>query len=231
MTMSLLALAKRLLPAILSAAVLAAGPSGTALAQDGQLGPLTALTEGFLDPWQLELRQDGYFMQNATDDTSIRFVWARSPEVTLGTRTLTAWVDITLSDPTSNAGLLYGFVEEDDGTTFYYMFMVQPDNRVTLYRRDVDGVATITTTQSDAIRSGINDLAITEAGDQITLSVNDEVVAILGGVRGMGAGHVGIVAWGIGEFLFSGFSDESPIEVPDEVPGKGPPAEPPAAKG
>lgn len=207
--------------AIIGAALVAATPM--AMAQDTRFGPLTALTEGFLDPWDLDLNSDGYRMENTEDTSSIRYVWATSPEATHGSRTLTTWLDIVDSDPSSNAGLLYGFEEQDDGSTFYYMFMLRPGNQLTLYRRDVDGVETITSTVSDAVVPGTNELSVEESGDQITLRVNGELVALLGGIEGFGTGRVGIVAWGTGTFLFEGFEDSSPVQAG----GKGPAAEAP----
>lgn len=210
--------------AIVGAGLIAAIPA--AIAQDARFGPLTALTEGFFDPWDLELNADGYRMENNDDTSSIRYVWATSPEATHGSRTLTTRVEMVESNPASNVGLLYGFDEQDDGSTFYYMFMLRPGNQVTLFRRDVDGVETITSTVSDAVLPGMNELSIEEAGDQITLLVNGEMVALLGGIEGVGTGRVGIVAWGTGTFLFEGFEDFSPVPAGGKGPAAGAP--PPA---
>lgn len=212
------------LTATLIGAVLVAAPA--TLAQDARFGPLTALTEGFLDPWDLDLNADGYRMENTDDTSSIRYVWATSPEPTHGSRTLTTWIDMVDSNPLSNAGLLYGFEEQDDGSTFYYMFMLRPGNQVTLYRRDVDGVETITSTVTDAVVPGTNELSIEESGDQIALLVNGQTVGLLGGIEGVGTGRVGIVAWGTGTFLFEGFEDSSPVSPGGKGPAAGTP--PPA---
>lgn len=205
---------------------------GTATAQDARFGPLTALSEGFLDPWDLALTGEGYRMRNNTDETSIRYVWSTSRAEALGTRTISTDIIIADTDPSSSAGLLYGFEEEDDGTLFYYMFTVRPGNVVTLYRRDRDGVAVVSSTETEAVSTGYNNLVIEENGDQVAFSVNGETVALIGGVRGMGSGRIGIVAWGMGEYVFAGFAEESPI--PEPVGGKGPAAgsaPPPAQKG
>jgi hypothetical protein len=206
-----------------------------ALAQSTQFGPLTALSEGFIDPWQLTLTPDGYRMQNQTDASSIRYVWSSSPAETLGTRTLATRVVMSESDESSSAGLLYGFEEEDDGALFYYMFMVEPGNVATLYRRDRDGVAVVSSAVTPAVTEGFNELSIEENGDQVRFLVNGEMVALLGGVRGMGGGRIGIVAWGTGDFLFTGVEEESPVAPPAIGGGKGPGAAPapppPAAKG
>jgi len=222
----------------LAAAALVALSLGTALAsgasaQDTPFGPLTALSEGFLDPWQLTLTPDGYRMQNSTDTTSIRYVWATSRMETLGTRTLTTEVVMSGSDASSSAGILYGFEEEDDGTLFYYMFMVRPGNLATLYRRDSDGVTVVSSVETDAVVPGLNELSIEESGDQAAFLVNGELVALLGGVRGIGTGRIGIVAWGTGDYLFTGFAEESPVPPAPggKVPAAEPPAPPPAEKG
>jgi hypothetical protein len=212
---------KSALPVALAAA-LCLWLTAAAPAQTDRFGPLTALSEGFLDPWQLTLGPDGYRMQNSTDTTSIRYVWETSREETLGTRTLTASVVLNRIEPSTSAGLLYGFEEEDDGTLFYYMFLVEGDHYVTLYRRDSDGVVVVSSVQTDAVIQGINELTIAEDGDQASFLVNGELVARLGGVRGIGTGRVGIVAWGTGDYLFTGFRDESP--VPPRPGGKGPEA-------
>ena len=81
---------------------------------------------------------------------------------------------------------------------FYYMFMVRPGNVVTLYRRDRDGVTVISSTETDAVSGGYNALVIEEDGDQVAFSINGETVALVGGIRGMGEGRIGIVAWGMG---------------------------------
>lgn len=203
-----------------AASVIAASVASNAIGQDADLGPLTELFEGYTEPWQLSLSDAGYLMENTSDPASIRYVWATSPDATLGSRTITARVDLLKPDNTSNAGILYAFREEDDGSTFYYMFMLRPDDQITLYRRDVDGVETITSAVTDAVRRGVNELTITEDGDQITLWVNGERVALLGGIRGMGSGRIGIVAWGTGEYLFSGFSQSAapPRKAPPEAP-------------
>ena len=228
---------RRPVTAVLLSASLTLAPLAGALAQDARFGPLTALSEGFLDPWQLTLTPDGYRMQNDTDDSSIRYVWATSPDETLGTRTLTASVVMSNVDASSSTGLLYGFEEEDDGTLFYYMFLVEPGNFATLYRRDQDGVTPVSSVQTSAVSGGENELSIREDDDQVAFFVNEEMVALLGGVRGLGTGRVGIVTWGTGDYLFTGFSDVSPVS-PGGAPGgagKGPglvepvPA-PPAAK-
>jgi hypothetical protein len=209
--------------------------AGGTLAQNAQFGPLTALSEGFIDPWQLTLTPDGYRMQNRTDTSSIRYVWSSSPAETLGTRTLTARVVMSESDESSSVGLLYGFEEEDDGALFYYMFMVEPGNVATLYRRDRDGVTVVSSTVTEAVSAGLNALSIEENGDQVRFLVNGEMVALMGGVRGMGSGRIGIVAWGTGDFLFTGFEEVSPVAPAAPGGGKGPGAEPaappPAAKG
>jgi len=202
---------------------LVAGLVLPAAAQDARLGPLTDLFEGFTEPWQLTMTPGGYHMENKADPASIRYVWSTSPDFSLGSRTITASVELLQTTSTSNAGVLYAFSEQDDGSTFYYMFMLRSDNRITLYRRDLDGVETITSATSDAIRPGVNELTIAEDGDQITLLVNGEMVALLGGIEGMGSGRVGIVAWGTGEYLFSDFEDSAGA-APDKAAEERPPA-------
>jgi hypothetical protein len=226
---------RRLAALLATAVALWLAAAGGAAAQNAQFGPLTALSEGFIDPWQLTLTPDGYRMQNQTDTSSIRYVWASSPAETLGTRTLTTRVVMSASDESSSAGLLYGFEEEDDGALFYYMFMVEPGNVATLYRRDRDGVTVVSSTVTEAVTGGLNELSIEENGDQVRFLVNGEMVALMGGVRGMGIGRVGIVAWGTGDFLFTGFEEFSPVTPAAPGGGKGsgaaPSAPPPAAKG
>jgi hypothetical protein len=222
---------RRLAP-ILTAFLIAMPMAGAANAQDTRFGPLTALSEGFLDPWDLAITGEGYRMRNDTDETSIRYVWSTSPDATLGTRTIGTDIILAAPDPSSSAGLLYGFEEEDDGTLFYYMFMVRPGNLVTLYRRDRDGVTVLSSTETAAVSPGYNSLVIEEDGDQVAFSINGETVALIGGIRGMGEGRIGIVAWGMGEYVFAGFTEDSPIETPEG--GKGPAAgdaPPPAQKG
>ncbi len=224
------------LAALLAIAVgLWSAAAGATLAQNAQFGPLTALSEGFIDPWQLTLTPDGYRMQNRTDTSSIRYVWSSSPAETLGTRTVTTRVVMSETDESSSVGLLYGFEEEDDGALFYYMFVVEPGNVASLYRRDRDGVTVVSSTVSAAVTAGTNELSIEENGDQVRFLVNGEIVALMGGVRGMGSGRIGIVAWGTGDFLFTGFEEFSPVTPAapggGKGPGVGPAPPPPAAKG
>lgn len=203
----------------LAAAIAATGPASA----QADLGPLTALAEGEFDPWLLDLDSDGYWMENATNTSSIRYSWSTSPDSALGSRTLAAHVELVESDTSSSAGILYGFDEQDDGTTFYYMYMLLPDGRVELYRRDPEGVETVKSVYTDAIVPGANELSIFEDGAQIALLVNGEVVGVYSDDRGLGEGKVGIVAWGTGTYLFSLFNDSSqtgegvkgqPVEAP-----------------
>lgn len=195
--------------ATLAFAALAAGAVGPAFAQDGDMGPLTALAEGDYNPWQLAVTPEGYSMQNKSDPTSIRYVWSTSPEGAEGSRTLTAWVELVSTTEDSSAGILYAFEEQDDGSTFYYMFMLRPGNQVTLFRRDADGVEAVKSLETDAVVPGTNELSIFEDGDQIALLVNGEVVGLYSGDRGIGTGRIGIVAWGTGDYLMRGFADSS----------------------
>lgn len=208
--MPLHALSRKFGLTVLAAASAAIVLANVASAQgNAPFGPLE-IVEGNEDPWQLTLTPQGYLMENNVRDTSIRYTWYRAQERIFGSRTVTTWVTIVDEDPTSAAGLIYGHEEEDNGDTYYYMFMVRPDNVVTLYLRHPDGVDQVSSIQTTAVRPGENELSIMETGDQVRFFVNGEQVVQIGGVRGMGEGAIGIIAWGIGTYLFSGYVEESP---------------------
>ena len=90
------------------------------------------------------------------------------------------------------------------------MFMLEPNQTATLYLRTADGVVAISSLQTSSIGDGVNTLSILEEGGQVGFFVNDEVVALIGGVRGTNEGDIGIISWGIGHYLFTGFTEESP---------------------
>jgi hypothetical protein len=202
----------------LAIAGLIAAAAGGAFAQtDPRFGPLD-LADGFIDPWQLALTADGYLMENATAETSLRFSWATATTRELGSRTISTVVELVTQDASSSAGLLYGHQEGQDGIGTYYMFMLQPDDTVSVYFRHADGVDTLSSVRTEAVVDGPNELTISENGDQVSFLVNGQLVALIGGLDGMGAGSSGIVAWGIGAYLFSSYSVTTPAGVEADVP-------------
>jgi hypothetical protein len=181
---------------------------------------------GTYEPWQLTMDGDGYHMVNATEDDSLRFSWVTSPTRSLGSRTITTSVEINDPSGSSHAGLLYALEQNDDGSSYYYMFVVRPDHRATLYRRDADGAAAVSSVQSDLITDGNNELSIEEDGDQVSFFVNGTLVALIGGVNNLGGGNVGVVAWGVGNYLFTDF-DIQPEQEPPAGSGSPPASTPP----
>lgn len=222
-------------PLIAAAAIAIAG---AAFAQEDRGFAVLDPAVGTFEPWHLTMDAAGYHMVNTTDTDSLRYNWVTSPTRSLGSRTITTTVQIVEPSGSSHAGLLYALADNEDGAAYYYMFVVRPDNVATVYRRDANGANAISSIQGQFVSDGVNELSIQEDGDQVSFYVNGELVALIGGVNGLGAGNVGVVSWGIGNYLFSSFdiqpeqappSDGAP-PPPAEDSGKAPPEEP-AAKG
>jgi len=198
--------------------------AGAAFAQDDRGFATLDPVVGAYEPWQLTLDADGYHMVNTTNDNSLRLTWVASPEDNLGSRTITTAVQINEPTSSSRAGLVYALEQDENGNSYYYMFVVRPDHRAMLYRRDENGATAISLIQADLVTDGSNELSIEEHGNQVGFFVNGNLVALIGGVNNLGGGNVGVVAWGTGNYLFTNF---------DIQPEQGPAADhpPPPTKG
>ncbi len=198
--------------------------AGAAFAQDDRGFAVLDPAVGAYEPWQLTMDAAGYHMVNTTDTDSLRYNWVTSPTRNLGSRTITTTVVINDPSGSSHAGLLYALEDNEDGNAYYYMFVVRPDHVATVYRRDANGANAISSIQGDFVSDGANELSIQEDGDQVSFFVNDQLVALIGGVNNLGGGNVGVVAWGTGSYLFTNFD----IQPEQDPPANNPP---PPAKG
>ncbi len=152
--------------------------------------------------WEGELVNGEYRMRNESEDPTLYYFSVDGKPGSEGRRT--ARVDVTLAteSPTSHAGLVYGVTTEPE--TFFYLFALRPGPLATIYRWDSEGVNELSSVSGDDVPAGTNTLAIEEDGDRVRFFVGDREISSISG-RGVGAGQIGVAAWGIGEFVFDRF--------------------------
>jgi hypothetical protein len=210
---------RRLAITIAALGALAAAPG--AKAQGDAFGPLsTLLVDGATAPWSQRMTDDGYVLQNATADRAIRLFWSTPNAASFGARTVTAEVEIGLAQDSSRVGILYGYREDP---TFYFMYVLQADGTVALYRRDETGINQVLSTGAAGVQDGVNQLSIEESGPNLRLFVNGTNTATIN-TGGTGAGALGVVAWGTGQFVIHSYSELVDASVLQTVPGESPPA-------
>lgn len=192
--------------AMVAAAVAVSGLAGTgaAVAQDN---PFTTLAPALIDEvgetWTLEMTGAGYSLKNTTNDNAFRYFWTVGDESEFGRRTISTTVTIGGNDPSAGAGLIYGYEEEPE---HLYLFIIEPDGTAGLYQYGGDDVGHVQSVETDLVTPGENQLTLAEDGATIHMSVNgEEVMQYVAEDTGRGA--VGIVAWGIGTYSFTGFTE------------------------
>lgn len=159
---------------------------------------------GTPDPiWQFHRDPDTFQLVNASDGNAITYFYTDAAAGPGSKRRIETEVTLeTMPDQHGFAGLIYGFNPEDRS---YYLFVLEPGSRATLYRRDTEGFRPVMERTSGSIQAQRNVLAIEESGQTIKLIVNGQEFAEIGNDT-VGRGGVGIAAGGIVRATFTAFS-------------------------
>lgn len=196
------------LRSVLAALALAASLplAAPAIAQKaaGSMGELTTILpdNGSDGTWTAQTSPTGFQMTNTSEANAVRYYYVNAGK-TAGEREVKVNVSVEPRGPRpAMAGLLYGF---DPNKKTYFMLVVESGERVSFFHRGSQGLKRIAAADLDALSGGPYRLAIAEADDKITLSINDKTLGSLSS-DALGSGATGIIAAGLGTFAFSNFA-------------------------
>ncbi len=192
-----------------AAACNASGQGGASLEGIGPIGHV--LPEGRNGVWVGQREGAIYRMTNHEDSGTIQYYFLDPVPGTEGRRTIEVKVAIDTSGSGTRAGLVYGVTPNP---TTYYFYLVEPDGRVVLFRRERD--ASLTEVMSTTVRAGPGEfvtLGIVEQGHEARFLVNG-VEAASRQTSDVGRGGAGIAAGGTGVFTFAGFRHDPPPIIP-----------------
>lgn len=206
---------------------------GTALSAQDYMGPLDGLLpeSGPDGVWQIESNAQGFGMENAQSPGDIRYYYAASRSDEEGQRRIE--VELTFNGSSQGmgmGGILYGF---DPSNGNYFIFGLESDGSVSLYRRDQDGMRPMSQTSSSALRRGRNTLTLIERGSELSYQVNGQALGSIANSH-TGRGQVGIAVAGFGQTVFHRFSvatGQGDLALGDLPPSSRPPSGLPAADG
>lgn len=169
------------------------------------------LTIGADGPWTGTLTGSAYELRNTADFGAVRYHYLMgAPGVdqplTQGTVTVDVAVQTDPQDDVSGAGLIFDFQE---ATGDYFAFVTTAGGYA-LYRRDAEGFRSLAAEASDPVGpSGVRRLTARSAGGNVELYVDGAYVWGLEKESVLNGG-VGIVAIGLGTFVYEAFAFQRP---------------------
>jgi hypothetical protein len=155
--------------------------------------------------WSGGIAAGKYYLTNATDAAAINYIWQ---QLKVDASNLPVTADISFADSKTNAsfsaaGLLYRF---DPRSKYYYAFCIDQDGLYTFYRRDDNGLNTVSSGRSQRIDGQIETrLGIIGVGGELRLYINNSLVKVVQD-EALKSGLAGVIALGIGEFRFDNFT-------------------------
>ncbi len=183
---------------------------GQSAGTPGGIGAIASiLPEGRNGVWVGEKSGSVYRMSNAEDPGTLQYYFLDPVPGTEGRRTIAVRIAISSVGKDTHAGLVYGVTATP--TTYYY-YLLEPDGRVILFRREPDASLTeVMTTRVQSRTGEFVTLGIEENGNEARFLVNG-VQAGTHRADDVGRGGAGIAAGGTGEFAFASFQhDPAPI--------------------
>ncbi len=190
---------------IRAAAIALFGLFGSSLAAQDYMGPLDGILpdSGLDGVWQVESDGQSFGLENIQSPGDIRYYYAGSNAREEGQRR----IDVELTFNGSNqgmgmGGILYGL---DPNSGNYFIFGLESDGSLSLYRRDDSGILPMTQTNSSAIRPGSNTLTLIEHGNELSYQINGQALGSIANDH-TGRGRVGIAVAGLGKTVFHRFS-------------------------
>ncbi|WOI54754.1 hypothetical protein [Parvularcula sp. LCG005] len=175
---------------------------GAQPASSDQLGALETYLpeEGMNGAWQYSRPMGTFRATNMQDPGAIDYVFIQTNGK--ARQAIETIVRIDPKTPDGFAGILFGY---DQSTRYYYLYTLQADGGVKIYRRDGNGFSMMMETMPGGPVLGDNHLAIVEQADTLRFMLNGTSVGEIG-QGGMDQGAVGIVSGGVVEASFSKFA-------------------------
>lgn len=161
------------------------------------------------DIWSGGISDGKYRLSNASDGGSSQYIWVEVMDPSnaqIDTSNLPVSVDVGFAESTNNTtrsalGLIYRF---DQRSRYYYAFCVNREGVFTFYRRDADGLNTVSADRFQ-LRNGENRIAVIGQGEQIHLYINEAPVKVVQD-SALKRGITGVIALTTGEFRFDNFT-------------------------
>ncbi|MCW5697004.1 MAG: hypothetical protein KIS96_09780 [Bauldia sp.] len=162
-------------------------------AQDGPFGPLAPeLAEGVSGVWTATLADDAFTLRNTDSPVSLELITAPLPG--RAARTIRIEVSLTGGNNSSFVGLAFG---SDAAMDRYYMLVLGPDGRITLFGRDPEATSPLVRTSAGVAVEGPNVFTIRADAGVVEMFLNGR---FLGGIEEPAPVEAGFAAWGMGEF-------------------------------
>lgn len=155
--------------------------------------------------WSATITEGVYKLTNVTNSSAVQYQYLSVNKMDMGEFPLSAEVMArsTKSTLISGVGLVYRYRRESKD---YYAFVLSKDDGFTFYRRQAGEFIPLYSGRSNVIHlDKFNKLAIIGKQSTFSLYINDNFVKTIRDSALVG-GDVGIIAMGIGEFLFDNFT-------------------------